>query len=162
MACAEVKVLRSFAAPWRRHKAITSLLRRYGTGRRTAGDVRDGAAALLAQNHVDECIWLFGGAMDEVRPVPTLLWRWGCEHVAALGFGVARRMLRMASELPRLERHLAQCSDELVASVDGVIALIHEGYRFPDWAPAVLRPAIRRYLYESGSREWVPLPATVA
>jgi hypothetical protein len=151
-ACAEVRVLRSFVPPWRRHKAINALVRRYASGRRDAWDVCEGLAALLGQGRVDDCGWLLMDAMDAVRPVPTVLWTWACRHADLLGFVPAQKVLRIAALSPRYERHLVAHKDALTRSVDGVVALIHEAWRFPAWAPETLRPALRRFLAVDASQ----------
>jgi hypothetical protein len=145
-ACREVQVLRTFTPPWTRLYVVHRLVRRYAAGRRSATDVCAALAALDAQRQHEDCGRLLLDAWDAVTPVPTVLWTWACRRADVLGCGVLRRMLRLAAVHARYAAHLRAHRDRLAASVDGVIALVHEAHRHPGWAPQLLRPALRAFM----------------
>lgn len=139
--CKEVLVLRSFSSIATRQRAVRRLLAKYVDGRRTAAHVVDGLAALAAQLHYADASRLAADAMHGVRPVPTVLWDWVCAHLDWLTCDAQRQVLRLAAADARLRRRLHPHRERLVASVDGVLALLHERRRF-EWADDFLRRAL--------------------
>jgi len=151
MTCLEVQVLRSFANMKAHAKALDRLSRRYRDGRRCAADVVDGLRALDAQHRHLECSWLLLDAFRSVCPVPTLLWLWACSRIDVLGVQALRHMLRLAAASPRHMRHLWPRRHAFSATPDGIVALMHESYRFPDWAPEMAEGALRGFLARGGT-----------
>lgn len=143
--CPEAQILRLFVPQCVRDRAVRKLVRRYKDGRRSASDVCQALTAMAAQMHWEHCGRLLLDALDAVHPVPTVLWLWACRHVHVLGCGVVRHMLRLAAARTRFETHLKPYIPKMAESIDGTVALIHEAHRFPDWAPPVLRAAIRAH-----------------
>ena len=140
--CREVRVLRTFVPAAARHRATQRLLVKYTDGRRTAADVADGLAALLAQMHHEEASDLVHDALLAVRPVPSLLWDCACRQLDRLGREPLRRMLALAATDARLARRFVPHRARLIDSVDGILALLDEKHQC-EWAPALLHRAMR-------------------
>lgn len=141
MICEEVRVLRTFTK--NKTRVIDSLIRRYVDGRRCASDIILALEALWSQNHTSECRHLVTEAMIGVTPVPLLLWAWASAHAEILGVEAIRHMLALASVKRCYEKRLNKAA--LSQTPDGLVALLHEMKRFPDWAPDIVQQGIARY-----------------
>lgn len=104
--------------------------------------------ALASLNRQLECCHLVAEALHVVRPVPTALWVWACDHPRLLGSSTLRAVLREAAADRRLGRHLedARRRDRLASTPDGLAALMHEQHLFPGWAPELVRQAADRLM----------------
>lgn len=137
--CREVLALRTFAPAEERQRTSRRLLRKYIDGRRSAADLVQGLAALLAQLQHREASRLLGQALDGVRPVPTLLWDWACRHLRWQTTHTLHRMLYLSTTDRRLARRLEPVRDRVADTLEGVLALLNESHRI-EW----VRPLLRR------------------
>lgn len=142
MICEEVRVLRTFGK--NKARVIDSLCRRYVDGRRCANDIIMALDALCSQNRVMQARHLLTEAMTSVTPVPLLLWTWACAHVHFLDVTAIRHMLVIASGGRSYEKRLNK--EELTHTPDGLVALLHEIKRFPEWAPELVQKGMARYM----------------
>lgn len=109
------------------------LIYKYTYGRRTAAHVVDALAASIAQLNRVECSWLLSEALMAVRPVPSLLWDYACNHLEFLGSSAVREMLELVARDARLAKRFRPHRRKMTASPDALVALVHEQHRF-DWA----------------------------
>lgn len=145
-ACREVQVLRTLGGDGvAAGRAADRLVRKYVTGRRSACDVVHGLRALLSRNARAAAGELAHSALVAVHPVPTLLWAWTCEHAVLLDVDTVRYMLRLAAVNPRYAKHVRRHRAAVATSPEGLVALLHESHRLPDWAGDAVRDGLAHF-----------------